>query len=234
MRTEHEGRLPTQADLPSSVMETITTWPTPEAKRWAFEFARAICPDPNTQALLLIGSIVRPVADVQDVDLLYIYGSRRPDFADHPLDVDVRVYAADEVSALIAAGHDLLGWSVRYGRLICERSNYWSQIVDRFKTDLPLPSPAVAEARASRAESIYEELRRIGDVEAAHEQLISLLTHRAWARLLRAAIYPVSRPELADQLRALGDVSLATQLEDALRRQTKNRATSGVRTVRAP
>jgi hypothetical protein len=63
---------------------------------------------------------------------------------------------------------------------------------------------------------LYRQLLKIGDAEAALEQRITLLTHLAWERLLRAGIHPASRPELAQQLRAVGEMELAADLADAL------------------
>jgi hypothetical protein len=60
-----------------------------------------------------------------------------------------------------------------------------------------------------------------GDSDAAHEQLVTLLTHRAWASLLRNNVHPASRPELPDQLRSVGEQSLANSLEQALRERAK-------------
>lgn len=197
-------------------LATVRVWPSPEAKRWVVAFAERVCTEPNTQALIAIGSIVRAAGTVQDADLVYIYKSTRPEFRHHPLDVDVRIYDASEVPGLIAAGHDLLGWAVRYGRLICERDRYWTNLRARWRNGPPLPDPTIAETRASKAEAVYRELRRLGDLEAAHEQLISLLTHKAWAKLLRAGVYPASRPELAGQLRSIGDHSLAARLKSVL------------------
>src|SRR5262245_53131045 len=75
-----------------STLETIRAWPSPEAKRWVFAFAKRICPEANTRALIAIGSIVREPAAVYDADLIYIYRTHRPDLSDHPIDVDVRIY----------------------------------------------------------------------------------------------------------------------------------------------
>jgi len=195
----------------------IRVWSSPGAKRWVLAFAKKVCTEPNTQALIAIGSIVRATSTAQDADLVYIYRSERPEVGDHPLDVDVRIYDGGEVPGLIAAGHDLLGWALRYGRLICEHDRYWTHLQLRWLNGPPLPDPAIAERRASKAEAFHRELRRLGDPEAAHEQLISALTHKAWAKLIHAGVYPASRPELPAQLRRIGDHSLAAKLTSALR-----------------
>lgn len=160
---------------------------------------------------------MRDVTAVQDVDLIFIYKSTPPDVSGHPLDVDVRVYDGGEVEDLIARGHDLLGWAIRYGVLICEKNGYWSRLETKWRGGTPLPDPRVAEDRASRAEAFYRNFRRLGDLDAAREQLTSLLTHKAWATLLRAGVYPASRPELAGQLRSIGDHALARRIDRVLR-----------------
>jgi len=216
-----------------SALRDLRAWPSAAAQRWVSGFASKICADNNTQALIAIGSIVRPVPSVQDVDLLYVYKSHRPDFADHPVDVDVRAYDAREVSDLVAAGHDLLGWALRYGRVICEHERYWTQLKAQWKNNARLPDPEIAEKRATKAKALYHDLRQLGDLDAAQEQLVSLLTHKAWARLLRAGIYPASRPELAGQLRAVGDTPLAAELENALTERDVERKSAARRAAAA-
>jgi hypothetical protein len=213
-------------------LETVHSWPSSEAKRWVLAFVKGVCPGLNTQALIAIGSIVRELSVVYDADLIHIYKSHRPDLSNHPLDVDVRVYDGNEVPGLIAAGHDLLGWALRYGRLICEHDHYWTHLQARWQTSSPLPDPTISEKRASKAEAFYRDLRSLGDSAAAHEQLISLLTHKAWARLLRAGVYPASRPELPTQLRGIGDQSLAKRLTRVL--SERQRAASDTAQQYAP
>jgi hypothetical protein len=181
-------------------------------------FADQICADSNTAALVLIGSAARGFEKPNDIDLLYIYEHHRPLCSDHPLDVDIRLYAADEIVTRLRSSQDLLSWSLRFGRLVCERKDYWKRLGASF-ADLPLPDPEVAEERARQAERIHDELCRVGDLAAADEQLLTFLTHRAWACLLRAAVHPASRPELPAQLRTVGHSALALRLEDALGRR---------------
>src|SRR5207253_3204837 len=98
-----------------------------------------------------------------------------------------------------------------------------------FDGDLPLPSPDVTEQRAERAADVYDQLVEIGDHDAALEQRISLLTHRAWTQLLRNHIHPASRPELPQQLRDAGEISLAGDLAAALRKRSAARRASAVK-----
>jgi len=215
-----QSRLQTQPDHDSGPrlrLEALPSWPNTTTKRWVVSFAERVCEDSNTAALLAIGSIVRQVTPVNDVDLVYIFRASRPRFRTHPLDVDIRVYAAQEVGDLLSTGHDLLSWCFHFGYLIWEHNRFWTSLKDGWKGRVPLPSPTVAEQRAAQAQHRYEQLLELGDSDAAHDQLVSLLTHRAWASLLRHNVHPASRPELPHQLRSLGEHSLASLLERALK-----------------
>ena len=128
-------------------------------------FAEGVCEDSNTAALLAIGSIVRRATRVNDVDLVYIFRSTRPRFRTHPLDVDIRAYAAKEVADLLSTGHDLLSWCLRFGYLICEHNHFWTSLKHGWEGRVPLPNPTVAEERAARAQHRYEQLLELGDSE---------------------------------------------------------------------
>ena len=204
---------------PLSVLDHLGSerkWPSPHAEKWVLTFAAQACRTADLEALVLIGSIARPVRQVADVDLLYVYHHGSVSFQDHPLDVDIRAYEKSKFLERLTCRHDVITWALRYGRLICERDHFWSDLVDSFGGNLPLPPPEVAEERAERTAVVYKHLLEMGDREAALEQRISLLTHRAWVLLLRAKVHPASRPELPAQLRSINEQTLATDLESAL------------------
>ena len=83
-------------------------------------------------------------------------------------------------------------------------------------TGCALPSAAEARKRARRARQLHQEMQSLGDHDAATENYVSMLTHLARATLSDAGILPRSRPELADQLRQIGETPLADRLTDAL------------------
>jgi hypothetical protein len=196
-------------------------WPSEDARRWVRQFARIACADENTAALVLIGSLARNAGAPADVDLLYIYRHHPIAYRQHPIDVDIRAYPTDGIPEQLSRAQDLLSWSVRFGRLVCEHDQYWTTLTHDWCKNMPLPNPQVAEERAQRAAAVYEHLHKIGDQDAAAEQLITLLTHKAWARLLRSQVHPASRPELPKQLRAIGEVSLASELDSALKQRAE-------------
>jgi len=199
----------------------IVGWPSEDARHWVTHFARIACADKNTAALVLIGSLARNARAPADVDLLYIYHNHPIAYRQHPIDVDIRAYPADDIPEQLSRARDLLSWSVRFGRLVCEHDQYWITLTRTWCKSMPLPDPQVAEERAQRAAAIYEHLRKVGDQDAAAEQLLTLLTHKAWARLLRSQVHPASRPELPKQLCAIGEVSLASELDSALKQRAE-------------
>jgi hypothetical protein len=203
------------------VLSGIMGWPSEDARQWVGYFARIACADENTAALVLIGSLARNAGAPADVDLLYIYHNHPIAYRQHPIDVDIRAYSADDIPGQLSRAQDLLSWSVRFGRLVCEHDRYWTTLTHAWCKNMPLPNPQGAEERAQRAATIYEQLRKIGDQDAAAEQLLTLLTHKAWAKLLHSRVHPASRPELPKQLRAIDEISLASELDSALKQRAE-------------
>lgn len=197
----------------------VPRWPSAAARDWAeFVFPR-LCGSPDVLAVVLFGSAIRPAADSFDLDCLCIYRGEPPVLPPAPMEVDMRAYPVDQVERLVEAGHDLLGWSLRLGELVCERDEFWTRLREKWLTRLPFPSHEMAEARAAQAERILADLREIGDEDAETEQLVTATTHRARAALLRAHVFPASRPELPGQLRQIGLDALADDLTAAMERR---------------
>ena len=191
-------------------------WSSESARHWVFESFPKLCESPGVLAVVMFGSSIRPVASSFDFDCLYIFRGERPALPTPPMDVDLRGYEASQIDELIAAGHDLLGWSLRLGALVCEREEYWTQLSARWSGRLPFPSADTADDRAESAERMYIQLQEVGDADAAAEQYLTALTHRARAALLRAGTFPASRPELPTQLLRIGRSDLAALLDDAI------------------
>lgn len=194
----------------------VRRWPSHVARRWTREFLARFCEDSRILAVVVYGSAVRNVSDSADVDLLFIYEDTFPDVSAPPFDVDLRGYDRASVEAQLCRGHDLLGWAVRYGLVLCERAGYWTDLVSRWREHLSLPDPQISEDRASKAQRLRVDLLRMGDLPAANEQYLAYLTHTARAKLLRRGIFPGSRPELPEQLRELGEPQLADELVSAM------------------
>lgn len=198
-------------------IELLPRWPSLEAKRWVEAFVRTACSDRSLAAVVLLGSVVRPVEQVNDLDVLYICDKRGVNRPRRPIDVDLRIYSRDEVRHLLSKGHDLLGWALHFGYLVCEQDRYWTSLREDWLDRLALPDPRTAEERARKADEMYRSFCEMGDIDAAKEQLLTKLTHQARAKLLLKSIYPKSRPELPEQLYSIGEIELAHSLSDAIR-----------------
>ena len=167
-------------------------------------------------AIVASGSAVRDVALSDDLDLVLVYSKVRPTLPRAPIGVDLQQHEADEVPQKLAKGHDLLSWAVRFGQPLFEREQWWSRLRADWIDRLSLPSAAEARKRARRAQQLHEEMQSLGDHDAASENYVSMLTQLARATLSDAGILPRSRPELADQLRRIGEAPLADRLTEAL------------------
>src|SRR5206468_950320 len=107
-----------------------------------------------------------------------------------PMEVDLRKFDAADVQEKIGSGNDLLGWSVKFGVLLFERSRFWTNILRKWSNDLPFPSAAASRKRAEVTKHRVHELKRIGDIDAVLEQEISYYTHIARATLIEHEVYP--------------------------------------------
>ena len=184
--------------------------------QWTESFLDSARDDLSIAAVIAIGSAVRPNAAAADLDLLVICREPLNLKGSRPMEVDLRVYRVDDVDRLISEGHDVLGWAVKFGQVLFQRSGYWDMTLSRWENDLPLPSPEIPRVRARDTRRRFLNVLEIGDLDAAHEQAISYLTHLSWAELLEHGIFPASRRELPSQLRTVDSQRLADSLETLL------------------
>ena len=194
----------------------IHRWPTGRARQWLSSFLDRARHDPNVVAVVAVGSSVRFGVDSDDLDVVALCRDTERFRERAPIEVDLRRIGIDSVDESIRAGRDLVIWAVRFGRPLFDRENTWADIVRNWKSRLPVPDSGVSLQRARATFKRMEEMRDIGDENAFDELQVSYLTHRAWARLTSAGVYPASRPELSGQLRNIGESSLADDLDAAL------------------
>ena len=204
------------AETPSEGLAAVQSWPSGRARTWTIDALRQAKGDAATTAIVACGSAVRDVEQSDDLDLVLVYRERRPALPRPPIDVDLRQYEQTEVVRKLEAGHGYLSAAVRYGRALYERDGWWSRLRADWNERLSLPSSDDARARAAETERRYDEIRALGDLDAAAELHASMLTHLARAALSDAGIFPRSRPELVEQLRGIDEQPLADRLADAL------------------
>ena len=202
--------------LIAGTLKTVSRWPTDRSKRWTAQFLKSAQQDRNISAIVAVGSAVRPVASSIDLDLLVLCEEPTSFKAKPPMEIDLRVYAANQVFSLIEGGNDLVGWAVKFGRVLFEREGFWEAILKAWSDTVPLPSLQIALQRAERSFRHLNRVLEIGDSDAAHELAVSYLTHLSRVELIRRRVYPASRPELPEQLRSVGCSRLATWRDDIL------------------
>ncbi len=197
-------------------LAAVRSWPSSRARLWTIDAVTVARQDSAILAIVASGSAVRDVAQSDDLDLVLVYRRSRPNVPRPPIGVDLQQHEAAEVPRKLADGHDFLSWAVRFGQPLFEREEWWSRLRADWIDRLSLPSAAEARKRARRAQQLHQELKSLGDHDAATENYVSMLTHLARATLSDAGILPRSRPELADQLRRIGEAPLADRLTEAL------------------
>jgi|1185.fasta_scaffold483601_2 hypothetical protein len=202
--------------LPHSPVLGHVRWPSAEARAWVEDLLRRAADDDRVAAVVAYGSAVRDGVEAADVDLLII-ASSEADAGPPPLDVDLRRIDPSDVEHAIAAGDEVLGWAARFGVPLVDKDGFWADLVARWTGRLPFPSAETADARADRAFQSEAGLRAAGDPDAADEMRLLALTQRARARLLRANVYPLSRPEIPAQLLSIGKLDLAAELSRLIR-----------------
>ncbi len=197
----------------NQISDIIKRWPTPASKVWTLNFINTARNDKNIIAVVAIGSSIRPHVHSIDLDLLVICQKIDTLNAKSPLEIDLRAYAVSDVNNEIAQGNDLLGWAVKFGRVIFQRERYWDLLVKSWENTLPLPSVTIFEKRSRESLVRLRKVYEVGDINAAQEQALSYVTHLGRVELLKRKIYPASRPELPGQLRSIGCHQLADWLE---------------------
>jgi hypothetical protein len=203
-------------DLIGAAPDGVLRWPTPRSRAWVEAFLESAQFNPNILAVVAVGSAVRPGVSSTDVDLIVICRDLPAMHADPPMEVDLRTYSAAGIEDRLEAGHDMLGWALRFGRILFQRDEFWDRLTDAWRHRLVLPPAELARTRAANAHRHLVMVLQLGDADAAREQALSYLTHLARAELLDRGVFPASRPELAQQLRALDCVQLARCLEEIL------------------
>lgn len=168
--------------------------------------------------LVLIGSVARGVQTRRsDVDLLLVLANEGRLGVRSPVDLHLQQESRARFLARLRARDDYPAWALRHGRTIYDPDGWWAAQAESEKTSGRLPdwTPKVDMARKSLRWAA--DLLATGDMEAFEEQCLYAASHLARAALLRRSVMPLSRPELAAQLREVGELEMATSLDDLAR-----------------
>lgn len=165
----------------------------------------------NVEIAALIGSFARgtSIPQLSDLDLLIIGPKPGPP---PPTGLHVVFLTRSDMEGRALAGDDFAQWALRFGRAI-KGARAWEHLKARL-SELPWPSWTKKLHQAEcRAETV-RQLLDMGDEWAAQEELLFALTQLSRAVLLSQRIFPLSRPELSQQLRDIGEETLASAMDE--------------------
>jgi predicted nucleotidyltransferase len=168
----------------------------------------------NDLAIILVGSAARNVrTEESDIDLLLV-GQERPKVPRSFPSFHIQTSSVQEFLRNLQNGEDFESWSVRLGVPLFD-AGQWAEILASEEAK-NWPRWQLKVAHGARRLLFANEFIEMGDDLAAAEELVYTLGHIARSLLLKANVFPLSRPELSAQVRALGYPHLAT-LHDQLR-----------------
>lgn len=178
-----------------------------ERKRIWSTLARLDHPD----CVVLVGSVARGtrIAATGDVDILIVNGAGPKTLSPG---IQVTMVSADSFADRVFAGDDFAQWALRFGKPIHGRLK-WDELKSQLLGEAPWPAPETKRKHAAKRLARARELLEMNDLEAATEELGYAGNHLARALLLMHQVFPMSRPELPDQLRQIQETDLAALLE---------------------
>jgi len=163
--------------------------------------------------VVLIGSYARGITTWRsDIDVLVLLHEPRRPKLKVPHGMHLHFEDIEKFAQRFAEGDDYVISSVRYGKLLYDRSNFWETLRQQLES-ARWPDSRDKIGHAERRIKLGNELLEMGDIDAATEEYLFGATQIARAILLRHGLYPLSRPELSKQLLDLGQSDLATDIQ---------------------
>lgn len=202
--------------MPEQKLDVVQRW-VGDSRNWLDQFLKLATSDRAITAIVVLGSAVRKRGHRRsDFDLLVLYQGERPQLH-APTEVDIRMYNQERVEALVAKGHEILCWALKFGHPLYDPLGVWESLADSWRDRIPLPSANEALQRGERSLAVAKEMLEAGDQDGASDLVLAALTQFVRHQLILKQVFPASRPELPDQLRELSPCNpLAKLLEDAM------------------
>lgn len=148
-------------------------------------------------------------------DLDYHVVGKRPDVSDLPAEVDVYASSPERLWSKLRNGDDLIQWTLRCGCILFD-TGIMREALGYLVTENLWPDAESKLSRLPELVRVADRLIRIGDRDAAQDQVRATLTAAARGLLLREHVFPLSRSELPDQLRSTGRLEIALRLERSI------------------
>lgn len=153
--------------------------------------------------VVLIGSSAREKQTWRsDIDFLVVTQMCLPRWR-VPVDLHVQLETRETFLRKLNEGNDFEAWAVRFGKICTDASGWWHQVLAD-KGCQVWPDWRLKVKHARKRQSIASRVLADGDRDAAEEEYLMLAAHVARALLLRAHVFPLSRPEMPAQLVEIG------------------------------
>jgi predicted nucleotidyltransferase len=165
-------------------------------------------------AVALTGSTARGRrTPISDLDYHVVGPAFDP--AGLPGEVDVVLDAAERFERRIAEG-DFVHWTLREGCVLHDPEGVLGEAWERVEREGLWPQYGRKLAHAAQLARLAERVLGIGDRAAAQEHLRAAASAFARGLLLAEGVFPLSRAELPEQLRAAGLADLGRVLAQSI------------------
>jgi predicted nucleotidyltransferase len=165
--------------------------------------------------VVLIGSVARQAqGPISDVDILII-SPRQLTRMDVSPAAQVFVVTRERLLERLRNGDDFPQWVARFGKVLSDKPHWWKSLTN----DPALkrwPDWERKRGQAAARLSFATRLHASGDSEHAAEEFLLSARHLARALLLKERVFPLSQPELAQQLRGMNQGELADLLNSLI------------------
>jgi hypothetical protein len=164
----------------------------------------------GAEAFALTGSTARDRrTEISDLDY-HVIGPR-PRHDDLSDEVDIYAGDANHFWTKLRAGDDFVQWTLRFGCILFD-SGIFRAGLKAITVEQLWPGTRAKWARLPELQRLAMRLIKMGDRDAAQDQVRAALTSAARVLLLEAGVFPLARGELPHQLRAIGHAELADAL----------------------
>jgi len=184
------------------------------AQRAVTETVLARALELGAESFALTGSTARRRRTASS-DLDYHVIGRRPDVSDLPGDIDIVATSAARFYRQLMDGDDFAQWTLRHGCILHDTGPMRDGLRLIVEKQIWPTADRKLDALADHRREV-ERLLRMGDRDAAQEQIRAMLTTAARGLLLGAGVFPLARRELPGQLQSAGYASLAPRLDDVI------------------
>ena len=170
----------------------------------------------DTATVVLVGSAARGRMHARsDIDVLVLHHDGRRIRLRRPGDIHLQQDHRSRFLQRLEDGDDYPGWALRLGIPVHDPDEWWARNAAAEAANPHWPDWQAKVGPAGKRIRMATALLDVGDVEAAFEELLFGTSHVARAVLLKHGTFPLSRPEIPSQLKAI-DVHLAALLERLL------------------